>query len=36
VWDGRDARRRSAPSGIYWLALEAGPSSAIARVALVR
>jgi hypothetical protein len=36
TWDGRDARGRDVPSGLYWVKLIAGPESRTARLAIVR
>jgi len=35
-WDGRDAQGRDAPSGTYIVRLQAGPTSATSKLALVR
>ena len=35
-WDGRDAHRRRAPAGIYFVRVEAGKDAATARFVLLR
>jgi flagellar hook assembly protein FlgD len=36
VWNGRDASDHPVPAGVYWFRMEAGPTSEVRKLIIVR